>query len=60
MKITIAYLPAEAAEAVAVQEAIQRIYPAVKVRKSDRKPPFIHLYLTTKKAANPFESRENP
>ena len=60
MKITIAYLPAEAVGAVAVQEAIQRIYPAAKVRKSDRKPPFIHLYLTTKKSANPHDSRGTP
>lgn len=49
MKITLAYIPEEEQEANAATTAILRIYPRSKVRKSDRHPPFKHIYLTTKK-----------
>lgn len=52
MKVTVAYTPDEwetAANAVAV---LRQLYPDIKVRKSERHPPFKHIYLTTKKLEN--------
>lgn len=50
MKITLAYLPAEEQEAVATVKAFQHLHPGAKIRKSDRNPPFKHLYLTVRSA----------
>ena len=58
MKITIAYLPEEEREADLINRFVQGLLPIEKVRKSDRHPPFKHIYLTTKKAENPCNSRE--
>ena len=58
MKITLAYLPEETAEAVAAAAAIRITIPNVKVKKSDRHPPFKHMYLTTKKAEKACEIKE--
>jgi len=48
-KITIAYLPEDEPEAAAALAALRRLNPDAKVRKSDRHPPFLHIYLTTKR-----------
>ena len=57
MKVTIAYLPTEEGEAALA--ALLQLYPGAKVRKSERHPPFKHIYLTTKKAGNPCGDGEN-
>ena len=58
MKITVAYIAEEQEEAAAALAVLRRLHPDGKVRKSDRHPPFKHIYLTTKKAKNPCNSRE--
>ena len=49
MKISIAHLPEEQEKAVRTLTALLKLHPGAKVRKSDRYPPFKHIYLTTKK-----------
>lgn len=58
MKITIAYLPAEEQEASADLAALHSRHPGARVRKSDARPPFKHVYVTTKKPANPNNIKE--
>ncbi len=58
MKVTIAHTAEEQEEADTVLSALRRLHPDGKVRKSDRHPPFLHLYLTTKKPGKPCKSRE--
>lgn len=53
MKISIAFLPEEKHGARAVEEFVRVILPGVKVRVSDRHPPFLHLYMTTKLSEKP-------
>lgn len=48
MKITIAYLPEEEREADIIHVFSRGLLDNVKVRKSDRHPPYLHIYLTTK------------
>lgn len=48
MKITIAHLPGETLAARTVEEWCRVIFPGAKVRKSDRHPPYLHIYMTTK------------
>ncbi len=50
MKITVAYLPEDEQEAAAALVALRRLHPDAKLRKSDRHPPYQHIYLTTKRA----------
>ena len=59
MKVTIAHLPGEEREAASIQQFICDLCTPVKVRKSDRHPPFKHVYLTTKKPENPCNSSKN-
>lgn len=59
MKITIAYIPEEQEEAAAVLAALRPLLAWEKVRKSDRHPPFLHTYLTTKKAGKPCDPRKS-
>lgn len=49
MKIAISYVAAEEQEATAALAALRRLHPDGKVRKSDRHPPYLHIYLTTKR-----------
>lgn len=49
MKISIAYLPEEEREANIIRWFVHGLCPGEKIRKSDRHPPFKHIYLTTKK-----------
>lgn len=57
MKHTIAYLPEEEPEAASDLEELRRRHPLAKVHKSDRHPPYKHIYLTTKKPANPRQDK---
>ena len=59
MKITIAYLPEEREEAAAILAALRPLLAWEKVHKSDRHPPFSHIYLTTRKPETPCDSEEN-
>ncbi|USF26950.1 hypothetical protein N510_001883 [Firmicutes bacterium ASF500] len=59
MKITIAYLPEEFREADLIHRFAQGLLDGAKVRKSDRHPPYKHIYLTAKKPETPCNSEEN-
>lgn len=48
MKITLAYIPDEEETATATVAVLRQLHPGAKVRKSDRHPPFKHIYLTVK------------
>ena len=53
MKITIAYIPDEQETVTTSVAVLRRIFPEIKVRKSERHPPFRHIYLTTKMPKKP-------
>ena len=57
MKISIAHLPEEQEKAAGTLAALLYLHPGAKVRKSDRHPPFKHIYLTTKKPENPCRDK---
>lgn len=59
MKITIAFLPDEAWIVTGLVAFVNHLCPGAKVRKSERHPPFKHVYLTTKKPENPCNFSEN-
>ena len=48
MKITLAYIAEEEEAAAADLAALLQVHPGAKVRKSDRHPPWKHIYLTTR------------
>ena len=56
MKITLAYIPDEEETAAATAAVLRHLHPGAKVRKSDRHPPFKHIYLATKKPENHCQS----
>lgn len=59
MKVTIAYQPGEEREADILKRAAASIMGPVTVRKSDRHPPFMHIYLATREhPTTPSESSE--
>lgn len=59
MKVTIAYQPGEEREADILKRAAASIMGPVTVRKSDRHPPFKHIYLATReRPATSSESSE--
>ena len=49
MKLTISYTAEEEQETAGVLAALLALLPGVRVHKNESKPPFIHLYLTTRK-----------
>ena len=53
MKLHISYQPQEQETAAALFQAARQILPRARVHKTDNKPPFIHLYLTTRNPENP-------
>ena len=59
MKITIAYTTGEELGARTVEEWCRAIFPGIKVRKSDRHPPYLHIYLTTKTGGKPRKAWKN-
>ena len=48
MKITISYTPGEEERARNFQTFSSAVLGSVTIRKSDRHPPFRHIYLTSK------------
>ena len=60
MKLKLTYQPEEQEEAAGVLAALRGLLPGVRVHKNESKPPFIHVYLTTKKPGNPCNSKEKP
>jgi len=52
MKITIAYGPGEEQAAVLIQRFADNLLGGPRVHKSDRHPPFRHIYMTTKREAS--------
>lgn len=60
MKITISFLPEETLGAQFVEEWCRMMFHGVKVRKSDRHPPYLHTYVTTKKGGKPCGRRKTP
>lgn len=59
MKITIAYIDGEEREAALIQRFASRLLDGARVRKSDRHPPFKHIYLTNRKPETLHNSKEN-
>ena len=56
MKITLAYIRDEEETATATAAVLRQLHPGAKVRKSDRHPPFKHIYVATKKPENHCQS----
>ena len=57
MKITIAYTADEERDACTATRQLLRLFPAIRVHKSDGKPPYMHLYMTTKRPEKPVTER---
>ncbi len=58
MKITIAYTREEERDACTATRHIMRLFPAVRVHKSESKAMYSHIYMTTKKAGKPHEIKD--
>ena len=58
MKISIAWSDGEELSARTVEEFARAFFTDVKVRKSDRHPPFQHMYLTTGKPRKRCKSKK--
>ena len=59
MKVTLSYIPEEQKEAAAVLAALRPLLSWEKIHKTDTHPPFLHLYLTTKKPGKSCKSNKN-
>ena len=59
MKIIIAHTAEEQEEANTILSALRPLLAWEKIRKTDTHPPFLHLYLTTKKPGKPCKSNKN-
>lgn len=62
MKISISYRPDDAGEEKQVKiinSFLRSFLPGTKVRISHRYDPYLHIYLSTKKAEKPRESKKN-
>lgn len=55
MKITIAYTAADEPDAKKAAACIKGLFPTIKIHRSDRKAPFLHLYMSTKNTKDPCE-----
>lgn len=53
MKITITHTPAEERKAAKVLSALLLLLPGARVHKAMDKPPYIRIYLTTRKPGGP-------
>lgn len=58
MKWKCTYQPGEKEEAAADLAALLRRHPGAKVRKSDRHPPFMHIYVTVPSSGPPAALRK--
>lgn len=59
MKCSFSYLPEEEGQALAAVKAVRAAVPVLVIRKSERHPPFKHIYLTTKKPRKPSDPKKN-
>ena len=60
MKVKIAYLPGEERQAEVLQNCAKELLKPVKVQRSDRHPPYKHIYIATEKQTNtPCNSEGN-
>lgn len=57
MKLKLTYSPEEAREADLIVHFARGLLPGVRVRQNASKPPYIHVYLTTKKGARKSGSK---
>lgn len=46
MKIKVAYEAAESPLVEDVTQALKHLFPHIKIRKSDRHEPYLHIYFT--------------
>lgn len=53
MKITITHTAAEERETAGILAALLQLLPGARVHKAASKPPFIRIYLTTRKPGGP-------
>lgn len=53
MKLKITYLPGEERQAEALHNVAKELLKPVKVQRSDRHPPFKHIYIATEKQLEP-------
>lgn len=60
MKITIAYTAEEEKQAYVALAFLRSYLPGMNVHKSERHTPYLHLYLTTKKAETTSNSGNPP
>lgn len=60
MKITIAYMAEEEEQARVALAFLRSYLPGMRVHKSERHAPYLHLYLTTKKAETTSNSEDMP
>lgn len=49
MKVKITYLPGEEREAETLHNCAKELLKPVKVQRSDRHPPYKHIYIATEK-----------
>ena len=59
MKITIAYTADEERDACTAARQLLRLFPAIRVHKSDNNGLYHHVYMTTRKPGKPSEGAEN-
>ncbi len=59
MKIILAYIPEEEGAAAADLAALRKNHPGARVHKSDRHPPFKHIYIATRKSGKPHNFKES-
>lgn len=60
MKVKITYLPGEEREAETLHNCAKELLKPVKVQRSDRHPPYKHIYIATEKQPNtPCNNREH-
>lgn len=59
MKIKISYEPDENMKALKLIGLIQDYLPEITIHKSQRHPPYLHIYLATKKPGKSDNKAEN-
>lgn len=59
MKVKITYLPGEEREVEILHRFTKALLNPVKVQRSDRHPPYKHIYIATEKPEIPCNNGEN-
>lgn len=60
MKLKLTYQPEEQEATAGMLAALLALLPGVRVHKNASKPPYIHVYLTTRKPGTRCGCRESP